>query len=335
MEPIDCEAVVRYLKRRYHRSGGATKYYIDCYAYAENLDKIQIEEIIQNTVDSSVIRGIATDDAIKKMNRHIVIKIGRVRTTIRKECNIGEELFKHHVPGYIRYIRVFPCYETADTNERDVLVMPYIATGSIRKYTWDESNVELLKNLLAQTVLSAAVAYEAIGFIHSDLHLDNILFEKTTQTDIAYKFDGQAVTLKTLEYKIVIMDFGNSYINVDRANANGFFWDDILNALTRVNLELRPSNLRKVLWENDEIIALLKQARKHKLPPSIAEVMQLVHMIHNSTFEFEKMPIAGNLRQEPLRSRPIKDRSNSNSPAPPSLEQCMILYTFDDLKRPL
>lgn len=303
MVHIDGKAVVRYLKRRYHKTGGATKYYVDCSAYAENPDKIKVEEIIQNNVDSSVIRGIATDDTIKKKNRHIVIKIGRVRTTIGKEYNIGEELFKHHVPGYIRYICVFPCYDTyrrqdnkicqatpADTNERDVLVMPYIATGSIRKYTWDESNVELLKNLLAQTVLSAAVAYEAIGFIHSDLHLDNILFKKTTKTDIVYKFDGRAITLKTLGYKIVIMDFGNSYINVDRANANGFFWDDILNAVTRVNLELRPSNLHKVLWENDEIIALLKREKKHKLSPSITEIMPLVHMIVNSTFEFEKMP---------------------------------------------
>lgn len=296
--------MIKQLERRRYKRGGSTKYYIDCNKYSENTDEIQIEGILQEKNDISVLRAVVsgrTDDTIHRKYRHIVVKIDRVDKTNRKEYTIGERLFQMHIPGFMRYICIFPCYDTTphdvsgricqaepiEKNCKDVLVMPHLSEGSIDTYPWDESTLPILKCLLMQTVMSTLVAYTNVGFIHNDLHLGNILIRKTKKNEIDYVLGKDQYSIPTMGYKIVIADFGNSMIHVQEKDQL-FYWFDLLNVFSRVNLDLNPSRGRKIVWNDDSVTNFVKHARDTNISPR--QAIQLLRMIHQTTFRFNTIP---------------------------------------------
>jgi serine/threonine protein kinase len=137
-----------------------------------------------------------------------IIKVGR-SLIIEKEYEIAKLLKSiththfRAINSFIRYIYYFLSNDELKKNHihnnlNKVLVMPYYMKGSIGKYNWNIDNFHLLKSLLKEIFIALNTAYDLIGFIHNDTHLDNFLISD--------------------ENKVVIMDFENSLIDETRNN---------------------------------------------------------------------------------------------------------------------
>ena len=329
-------------KRRISQRGAGTKYYINCSYYSENADSIQTNTLIRNTNHVAILKSIITDDIIPKKNKHIVVKIMRSNKSSDHEFQIGQQLYENKLIGFIQYICLFSCYDTTNENNieisarepvakidtkicqgehneknlKKVLVMPYIQSGSVEDFSWNVGNVHILKNLLIQAVLALYVAYDAIGFLHGDLHLGNILCKETKRRTLVYKSQNVGVgftaplvtykprssvdvtdlrsvkstddeiTIKTEGYKVVIMDFEKSETRVEKNElSNVSFWNNIYMMLQRVNT-LSPNHGVRLQWENDEIIQFVKEARKRKYPCEREHVIKLQEMMNKSVFDF-------------------------------------------------
>ena len=280
--------MIQHLERRRHKLGGSTKYYIDCVKYgAKNASDIQIDGILQENNDAAVLHAVVqniqkTDTIVVKID-HIVVKIDRADKTNRKEYDYGELFYRRHIPGFIRYM----CICQVESNLDYVLVMPYFPEGSIRTYAWTEDNIPILKCLLMQVVASMLMAYTTVGYVHDDLHTDNILIRTTEKTEIVYKILDREITVPTFGYEAVIMDFAKSFVGVDQSR---FFWFDILNVLLRTSLDLEPSDHRKLIWkcQASSIISIIESARYSDAPPE--EALHILDKIQHASFYFMELP---------------------------------------------
>lgn len=304
-------------KVRTSQRGAGTKYYIDCSSYQTNADTIQPETLIRNTNHVAIIKAVASDDNIRKKNKHIVVKIMRSSKSAEREFYIGQLLHESGLTGFIKYICLFSCYDnTSDENTKiaeadssrpthsnichadqipqnlkKVLVMPFIKHGSIENYPWNPNNVYILKSLLIQSVVALATAYDEIKFLHGDLHLGNVLFKETKRNTIGFSSTRLGnFSIETNGYKVVIMDFeksetkeGISMTQLGVANAS--FWNNIYMMLSRVNT-LPPYQGEKLNWEDDDVLRFVKDARKRKLPCENEQILTLQALIQNSNFEF-------------------------------------------------
>jgi predicted unusual protein kinase regulating ubiquinone biosynthesis (AarF/ABC1/UbiB family) len=90
-----------------------------------------------------------------------------------------------------------------------ILAMNYYKKGSIGNYKWNVENFVILKNLLKQTVFAVLNAYIKTGFIHGDLHCDNILIKDKRVCEIDYCY--KKLPINTFEVRI--MDFEKSKLN--------------------------------------------------------------------------------------------------------------------------
>ena len=127
--------------------------------------------------------------------KKVVIKIGRSNAITKNEFVIGEQLYQERLLGFIKYVCLFTCYDDTSeryteitatgisapvsgkicgadpskTNQKYVLVMPYIPLGSVENHQWGESDVSLVKSLVMQVLVSLAVAYR-YNWIYSWRH---------------------------------------------------------------------------------------------------------------------------------------------------------------------
>jgi len=99
--------------------------------------------------------------------------------------------------------------------------MNYFPHGSLRDHNWKESELPVLKSLLAQTVLAITHAYETCGIIHNDLNGGNILVTSTKEKTL---YD-----IPTYGRKIVIMDLENAIRVRNIEDRNQFVYRDFLN----------------------------------------------------------------------------------------------------------
>jgi serine/threonine protein kinase len=298
-------------KIRYYGRGNSDKYYIDCSHYSENPDSLEIETLIKNTKtpDVAILKAVATDETIKKKNRHIVVKISRekVKNTqeymVQKEYKIGQLVVP--LAGFIKYICIFACYDdtnrafdtinageneirvttkicnaTEKTHEnwKYVLVMPYIQGGSIENHIWTSENIVLLKNLIIHTILSLATAFYKLGFVHGDCHLGNVLFKKTKITEIKYTYDENNIVVATHGHKVVIMDFEKSIVDVKNPQ---YFWSDVKTFIGRINCI--QNDTQRVKW-NNQIISFVDEMIEH-IKPLKNNVLKLVKMIDKSKLD--------------------------------------------------
>jgi hypothetical protein len=298
------------LSRKHFNENGANKYHIDCSKLEKNLESIEvsINNVIQNTHDITVLKSVLNDNIITSQHHNIVIKIGKINKTIEKEFMIGKQLEKEKIIGFINYICLFFCFDNTyinikqnrhqnilppicsvkntDDQKKLVLIMPFIPDGSIRKFNWTNDNFDILKSVLQQTVMSIFSAYEKCGFIHGDLHLDNILLKKTKKSVITYE---QNIEIKTYGYKIIIMDFDSSFINIDIMNGIEFYWLNLYNMLSRVNSDLGNSNDDKVSMNNmSKITSFIETQRINK--KSYKNTLKLLDLIKDSSFIIIQSP---------------------------------------------
>lgn len=60
---------------------------------------------------------------------------------------------------------------------------------------------------LTQVLFALTFAQRTFGFVHNDLHSNNIMYVKTDKEHLLYKFDGQSYKVPTFGYLIKIIDF--------------------------------------------------------------------------------------------------------------------------------
>jgi serine/threonine protein kinase len=294
------------LTKHRHSTGDNDKYYIKCPHWTEDASSIRINELVKSNEHMTILRAVATDDTIRKKNRHIVVKISRETHGVAEEYKMGVNL--NGLPGFIKFICIFPCYDSTHVkmaedaspipthnpicqadhtqiNRKDVLVMPYIHEGSLAKYNWTERNVDLLRNLIIHTIFSIVNAFIHKGFIHRDLHWGNVLFKRTTQEVITYDIKPQSVTIPTNGYKVVIMDFEKSAIGYEDTE---YLWEDI-RFLLKTAITTNKQKER-IDWDIDTIMQLLQIMRKQHT--SVEYANDIIKKIYNTPFTFSPIILA-------------------------------------------
>jgi len=158
-------------------------------------------------LDEKVIQGILYN------TDKVVIKLGK-KEEIDKEYDLNTQLQKFK--GFVRYICKFSCKDDLNKYKHDdgswsgngfcepngldktnAIIMPYYELSSMLRYKWDESNFDIFKELLKQVVKILIYTNKQVGFLHNDIHSDNVMLKKS----------------KNGEIKVEIIDFDKSTIN--------------------------------------------------------------------------------------------------------------------------
>ena len=197
-------------------------------------------------------------NALFEKNKQIVIKIGP--ENLKNEYEIGKLLNTLNIPIFLGYICIFNCFddfykmkgkskaEKQFINSKrtflckkegdiiNVLVMPYINSGSIDKYTWNKENFIILKNIIKHIVISILYSSLMIGFIHNDTHLGNIMIQKTKRKNINY---GNFYSLELIGGIMpVIMDYDKAIIMKESIDL-ALVYNDIQKVFNLLNTELK------------------------------------------------------------------------------------------------
>lgn len=156
--------------------------------------------------------------------KEVAVKFGPPHV-LQKEFTLGETL--QDVPNYMRFFCSFTCNESAQNIYRQrfathpyvcsgpggalgLVVMPFYPLGSLNQCAWDRSNLHVLQNVLLQICFATIRAYEVHGFVHGDLHLDNVLVRKTKRAELWY--GSKRLAIQGGLY-VVIMDFERSTLD--------------------------------------------------------------------------------------------------------------------------
>lgn len=305
--------MIKYLERHEYKQNGGNKYHIDCNKVRENKDDIKINSVIRYKNDVSIVSGVLSgikNDLIPnlKSSRHIVVKIGYENRTLEKEFSVSMKLNEYKIPGYINYICLFSCYddtydkikpekicnaEEITKNMRKVLIMPYIREGSVRTCKWTKDKFELLKYTIIHIVMSAFLAYHKTGFIHNDFHLDNILLKKTKKQTIDYELPSskgnRILKIPTYGYKIVIIDFEQSWINVEIGKTQQIYWNNLYNMFYRLNIDLTDELGNLVKIKDFYILTTFIETQVSK-SGDYFNTLSLIKLLKRITFEIIQKP---------------------------------------------
>ena len=297
------------LERKHHKPNGANKYHINCNHLEKTPSMIPVilDKVIKNKNNITILESIINDKNITSKQKHIVVKIGNINKRIENEFMIGKFLEKHNLTGFIKYMCLFTChddiYQKIDTNNikslslcnakkedenmKAILVMPFISEGSIRNFKWNPDKYNVLKSIIQQTIMSVFIAYQKYGFLHNDMHLDNILVKKTKKETIEYEYENRKI--KTYGYKIVIMDFESSLINVEHSVGNMAYWQNLLNMLSRLNFDITNKDGDTVHLDNmNDITGHIIQQQNMK--SSAFNSIKLLDMIDNAKIKIIETP---------------------------------------------
>jgi hypothetical protein len=305
------------LERVHHKPDGANKYHINCQELEKSPSSIPIilEKVIKNNNDVTILESIITDKTITSKQKHIVVKIGNISKTIEKEFYIGKILENKNISGFIRYMCLFVCYDNSyhninenkvhqlcsakkeEENKKAILVMPFIQEGSIKNFNWfNGDKFDILKSILQQVILSLFISYKSCGFLHNDLHLDNILLKKTKKQSIDYILDEKGTTntnisIKTHGYKALIMDFDSSMINVDIKTGIAFYWRNIYNMMSRIETDLKNKKSVITVSNNNNLISFIsEQSTNNNCHDMLKQTIKLVDMIDDMKFKIIYLP---------------------------------------------
>lgn len=217
---------------------GDKKYYIPCKSLDATESWIKNTSVIDVKNERAIVSALIEDGILRK-KQDIVIKIG-VSPMIKKEYEYGDKL--KEIPGFIRYICAMQCpddlkrYETGKSiricspnhmgEMMNVLVMPsYMKLGSVFHYNWLK-HPDQFRSCFIQIFLSLWSAFIKHGFIHGDLHANNVLLSPTRKSHILYSLpNGKTMEVETFGIKVHIMDFDKSLMLVDEKESHALFYD--------------------------------------------------------------------------------------------------------------
>lgn len=131
----------------------------------------------------------------------VVKRVAGALEFIQKDWTTYVTLTRHNIPGILTY---FPFRSNADVTDADAIAMEYIA-ANLRTFRWGDVDIRVFRSCVIQALLTALDAFEKCGFIHGDLHLDNVLLTKTTSEAVQYDCYDRPVPY--YGYRIKLMDF--------------------------------------------------------------------------------------------------------------------------------
>lgn len=233
--------MVRFYKQSDRRKagGGLEKYYVQCKDPNDTSAWLQQPHAMDVNKERAIVGALLVDGIVRK-NQRIVVKLGTSPLLV-KEYTIGETL--KNIPGFIRFVCKMECNDDVTRYQRspsaricsgntddplvNVLVMPYMALGSVRAFPWERAtNSAKFRSCLKQIILSLYCAFVNFGFLHTDIHMDNVLLASTGKEFISYTLPtGHVETVPSEGIRVVTMDFENSFMNVAPTNTTHFFRD--------------------------------------------------------------------------------------------------------------
>ena len=200
------------------------KYFLDCNTKISGNTNTREWLIIKNIIlNQKVMEGLLDN------NMKVVIKIN-TKENIDKEYNINKQL--ENFKGFVRYICKFSCKDDlnkykhddgswnegfCDPNGKDktnTIVMPYYKLGNIRQYPWNKDTFDIFKKLIKNVVKILIYTNKEIGFLHNDLHLDNIMITNNCKVRI---IDFELSTINEDDksnYKKLGMDFRKLFSDI-------------------------------------------------------------------------------------------------------------------------
>lgn len=270
-----------------NNSGMSAKYYISYNKKLSNSNFITkgwlevLEQLKATNFEdkNKVLLGI-----LEKQN-NVVLKIS-ASETLSKEYKYG--LLLKDLSGFMKYITYFECKDDyrnhpnktknylceGDGNQMKVLVMPFITSGNLFDFKWNEKNWNVLHSCIKQSIYTMLQAFDKHKFIHNDTHTKNIMVTKTKQKSIIYKFSfDKTVEVPCYGYKIIFMDFENSL----QGDHIPFLYNDIgrLCSDIKFNMNLNIKNMMEFISHIDK--------NKHK---SISELLPSI-TLHLNNLEWE------------------------------------------------
>lgn len=90
--------------------------------------------------------------------------------------------------------------------------------------------------------MSSYFAYDKYGFIHNDMHLDNVMMKPTKRISITYQ-DGTEI--QTYGFLALLIDFDRSLVDRQKQETK-FYWRNIENVFLRLQGDIQgdDSNMR-------------------------------------------------------------------------------------------
>ncbi len=169
-------------------------------------------------------RGILMESLIKdlKNDKKIIVKI--TKNNNKDKLRLIYKLFSEKI-NIIKSFCVFNCNEdesileekykniksfcnnTKDNNVKITLeLMKYYKDGSLKQYV-NELTIKDIKHILKQLLYCQLELFDNYGFLHNDIHLGNILLQKSTdKINIKYKIQKQILNIDT-RYICLLCDF--------------------------------------------------------------------------------------------------------------------------------
>lgn len=262
------------------------------------IDNIQPEGLMSVDDKRTILNAIYKTNSNIQNKKQIVVKLGNTES-IAKEYNISRTL--QSIPGFMKYICMTTCHDdlkkyknitnktklcsssSADEGETiSVLVMPFIESQSVRQFEWtvNLTKKDILKSVMKQLVISLYVAFEKYGFLHNDIHLDNVLLRKSTKTNVTYDNlanVGEAVDVPLHKHQICILDFDLSFIGLKRD------WIHFYRDIYRIFSDFATYQNIKVKFTNEkEILDLCTSAMNGHTKSSINFLKSILKLIDNS-----------------------------------------------------
>jgi hypothetical protein len=274
-------------------NGGSIKYFIKC--TPSSLSSI---ETIDAKAERAILSAVLNDGHVRK-SQNVVVKLG-ISRNLKTEYSTASKLYKK-IPGFVKYICGFECPDDvarysnhaqstkpaslclsseSGADQVYVLVMPHIAKGSMLAYSWNTRNFPMLKSCLKQVVLSLATAFEMFGFLHSDVHLENILIRSTSKEQIAY--DIANVSIPSHGVQVCIMDLEYAFMNA-RPTETIMFFKDIKHLFSDISYRL------KLDLEGFNAIETFLLERTFK-PRALHDAYRLLPMIDAMVFKGVQKP---------------------------------------------
>ena len=178
--------------RQSGRSLETQKFNYDCQGKATETTNPWLEIIERNQLSNALL----------EKHRIVTVKFGNP-TALRHDYQQAERLFRATVPNGLMYDCFLTC-KRPDGSDIGVTMMPYYPMGSVYQYEWTPETFPLFMNVIKQTLYSMIEMYRlADGYVHPDLHLDNVLMRKTQKSELVY--GGRRLPLQGV--CAVIIDF--------------------------------------------------------------------------------------------------------------------------------
>ncbi len=277
--------------------GNIGKYFLQCKDTTNTTTWIKTPHILDINNQRAIIKALLNDGIIRR-NQYIVLKIGET-PLLDKEYTIGALL--KVIPGFIRFIckmecpdhlerydeskEIIVCSDNKSYKNMNVLVMPYFKLGSFRLYSWINQPSRFI-SCLKQLFLSLYIAFIEFGFLHSDIHMDNVLIAHTNKDVITYQIKDDNIDIKTYGLRIVIMDFENAFINVDTKETLYLFRD-----FDRIIKDIKYAVRISFLQLSDLSMFTETKSTKSNLHHLHSDIMKLISIVDRiESIEKESQP---------------------------------------------